>query len=395
MSTKPGAAHPGLFVFPPQIRLSLACLRLAEIVRYQPELFERCFEVVDDFLGDDVGVGKIGGVFEGVVFEPEDVEAGFVAGDQLVIIVGAPTAVGFLVGPGGFAIVAIAHGPLVGPVVMAVVAFHELIEVFALKWIGLEREVLVGAEVVDPELLGPGGLARRFLVEEEHVGFHALRIEEAGRQTQERVYLALVQELAPDSLTRPTFEEDVVRHHDRGPAILLQQGFDVLDEIELLVGSRRPEVVTLDDIPFLGDLPLFANDRRAALLSKRRIGHHDVEPVTRISGQGVGHHDGQVFVIPDPVEHQVHRAEPCRALDQFPSLERALLQLSLFVLGQVGIVLHDIVMGSQEKPAGPAGRVADGVAGLRSDGLHHRDNQRPWGEVLARAGFGVLGVLLQ
>ena len=137
-----------------------------------------------------------------------------------------------------------------------------------------------------------------------------------------------------DGFSRPTFEEDVIGHHDRRAAMLLQQRFDVLDEVELLVGGRRPEVITLDDIPLLGDLALFAHDRCAALLPKRRIGHHDVEPIPRISGQGVGHDDGQVFVAPDPVEHQIHRAEPCCALDQLPSFERALLELSLFILGQ-------------------------------------------------------------
>jgi len=78
-------------------------------------------------LGDDVRIGKIGGVFEGVVFEPEYVEAGFVASNEFLVLVGTPTAVGFLVGPGWFACVAVAPGPLVGPVVMAVVAFHELV----------------------------------------------------------------------------------------------------------------------------------------------------------------------------------------------------------------------------------------------------------------------------
>src|SRR4051812_40289592 len=104
-----------------------------------------------------------------------------------------------------------------------VVAFHELVEVFTLERIGLEREVLVGAEVIDPELLGPGGFARRLLVEEEYVGFHTLRIEETGRQTQERVHIAFVQKLASDSFPRATFEKNVVRHHDSGSAILLQQ----------------------------------------------------------------------------------------------------------------------------------------------------------------------------
>ena len=209
------------------------------------------------------------------------------------------------------------------------------------------------------------------------------------------MYVAFVQELAPHRLTRPTFEEDVVRHHDGGAAILLQQRFDVLDEVELLVGSRRPEVVTFDDVPFLGDLALFADDRRAALFPERRIGHHDVEPVTRIGGQGVGYDNWKVFVGTDAVEHHVHRAEPGRALDQFPSLERALLELSLFVLGEVGMVLHDVIVCSQEESTGPAGRVADRLAGLRSDGFHHRCNQRPRCEVLACAGLGVLRVLFE
>ena len=53
----------------------------SEITRNQAELLDGGFEIVDDFLGDDVGVGKVRGVFEAVVFEPEDVEASFVASD--------------------------------------------------------------------------------------------------------------------------------------------------------------------------------------------------------------------------------------------------------------------------------------------------------------------------
>ena len=46
-------------------------------------------------MGDDVGIGKIGAVFEALVLEPEDVEAGFVAGDQFVLAIGAPAGVWF------------------------------------------------------------------------------------------------------------------------------------------------------------------------------------------------------------------------------------------------------------------------------------------------------------
>jgi hypothetical protein len=36
-------------------------------------------EVFDNFLSDDVGIGKVGAVFEAFVFQPEDVEIEFVA----------------------------------------------------------------------------------------------------------------------------------------------------------------------------------------------------------------------------------------------------------------------------------------------------------------------------
>jgi len=51
------------------------------------ELLQCSAEVFDDFGGDDGGVGEVVGVLQGIVLEPEDVEAGLVAGDQLVVVV--------------------------------------------------------------------------------------------------------------------------------------------------------------------------------------------------------------------------------------------------------------------------------------------------------------------
>ncbi len=43
------------------------------------ELVQGGFQVLGDFEGDDAGVGEIGGVFEAVVLEPENVEIDLVA----------------------------------------------------------------------------------------------------------------------------------------------------------------------------------------------------------------------------------------------------------------------------------------------------------------------------
>ena len=67
-------------------------------------------EVFDDFGGEGVGGGEVGGVFEAFVAEPEDVKAGFVAGDDFVVGVGAPTAFGSLFGPQRLAVVPILAG---------------------------------------------------------------------------------------------------------------------------------------------------------------------------------------------------------------------------------------------------------------------------------------------
>ena len=43
------------------------------------ELFEGGFEVLDHFLGEDIGIGEIVGLFQALVPEPENVEAVLVA----------------------------------------------------------------------------------------------------------------------------------------------------------------------------------------------------------------------------------------------------------------------------------------------------------------------------
>ena len=107
--------------------------------------------------------------------------------------------------------------------------------------------MFVGAQVVDPKLRCPRCFCCWFAVEKEDVGLDALRVEDAGRLTQLRVNVGLFEELASHSLAGTAFEEDVVRYNDRGAAVLLQDGEDVLKEVELFVAGARPEIVAMHD----------------------------------------------------------------------------------------------------------------------------------------------------
>jgi hypothetical protein len=69
---------------------------LPQINRDFAELFQSGFEVFDDFLGQNVGVGQVVGLFQAFVSQPEDIQTGFVAVDEFVVIVRAPAPVRIL-----------------------------------------------------------------------------------------------------------------------------------------------------------------------------------------------------------------------------------------------------------------------------------------------------------
>ena len=151
-------------------------------------------QIVGDFLGQDAWVGQVFAVFQRIIFEPEDVEVGFVAFDDLFVGEAAPSAVGVLV-----------LGPILPSFFAGFFGFvesDELVEVGSCKRAGFEGEVLIGAEVVDPQLFGPRFFLSWFVLEEQHVGFDALSVEQAGGQAEQCVDVALLQQVLADGLSR-------------------------------------------------------------------------------------------------------------------------------------------------------------------------------------------------
>ena len=82
--------------------------------------------------------------------------------------------------------------------------------------------MLVGAEVVDPQLLGPRFFLSRFVLQEQHVGFDALGVEDARGQAEQSVDVALLEQVRADGLSGSALEEDVVGDDDRSSAVDFQ-----------------------------------------------------------------------------------------------------------------------------------------------------------------------------
>ena len=72
-------------------------------------------------------------------------------------------------------------------------------------------------------------------IKEEDICLYALRVEDTCGKPQERVDIAFMEQLPPHGFTRTALKEDVVRHNNRCFPIDLQEGLDMLEEVELFV----------------------------------------------------------------------------------------------------------------------------------------------------------------
>jgi hypothetical protein len=60
--------------------------------------------------------------------------------------------------------------------VLSVVASDEVVQVGALQLIFFQGEVLVGPEIIDPELFSPSSFLRWLAVEEKHVSLYGTHV---------------------------------------------------------------------------------------------------------------------------------------------------------------------------------------------------------------------------
>ncbi len=136
--------------------------------------------------------------------------------------------------------------------------------------------------------------------EEEHVGLHALRVEDAGGQAQDGVEVAPVHEAAAQLLAPAVVEEHVVGYDDRRAAAEPQRADAVLDEGELVGGDA------------VGDGQVVAR-RRPARRAEGRVGEDEVRALEGRLGAARAERVGEQEVARvDPVEVQVHQHQAVR-----------------------------------------------------------------------------------
>ena len=340
-----------------------------QLILHRPKLLQRDFEAFNDLGGEFGGWGEVLGVFEAVVLEPEDVEVGFVAGHDFVVAEFLEAFGFFALGDGS-----------------GLIDGFKVVEVFVGQRVSLKGEVLVGAEVVDPEICRPGCFAGFLTCKEEDVRLHALGVEDAGGQAQEGVDIAAFEEFAADGFAGAAFEEHVVGENDSRRTADLELAHDVLEEVELFVAGGGPEFVALVFLLLGRNSAIVADDGVAAFFAEGRVGEDHVELPAAGLGEGVGAVDGGVSVAggSDAVEVEVHRAEADHAGDDIGAAQGLGAEVLHLRLAEL-VVLGDVVVGGEEESAGAAGGIADHLPGLGGHDLDDGADERARREVLSGA----------
>ena len=335
--------------------------------------------MLDDFLLQHLGRRQIIQVVQAVVFQPEDVQAGLVAGHQLVV---------------AEELEAICGDALVA--VFRVIAGDEILQVIELQGARLQREMLVGAQVVKPHALGMHAPIFWGVVKEHHIRLHALRIENARGQAQHGVHIAVFQQLLANLLARPAFKQHVVWQHHRRFAVHLQHADDVLQKVELLVRRGRPKVLPLVNQCILVVFTFFVGERHTAFLAEGRVGQHIVHFAFGLGNQGVrALHQRLAVEFADAVQEQVHQAHAARVGHDLVAVEGLVTQKRLLPFVQRGAGARQPAVGPQEEASRAAGRVGNRLHRLGAHTGHHGFDQRARREILACAALGVFGIFLQ
>src|SRR5690554_6166003 len=205
----------------------------------------------------------------------------------------------------------------------------------------------VGAQVVDPDVFGAVFflvlVCRAALGEEQHVGFHALGVEDAGGQAQDGVQVALVHQVPAHVGAYAGFEQHVVWQHHGGAATGFEVTVDMLQKGQLFVAGFVGQVVTGD-----AGIAAFAG-------AEGRVGQDHIGLLQPGAGlaQGVAqvHH---AFGIPfHAVQQAVHQGQAAGAGHQF-NAHVGLGGLKGFLFGgqvvQVVGLAFDVFVGGNQKP---------------------------------------------
>ena len=130
----------------------------------------------------------------------------------------------------------------------------------------------------------------------------------------------------------------------------------MLDEVQLLVGTGRPEILTVVDQILFFLLALLVGHGDGGLFAEGRVGEDVIHTVAGIGEQGIALGYGDVAVdITDIVEVEIHQGHFEGGLDQLVTEEGLVFEkFLLFPIQRIVGGIGKVFLGGEEKAAGAA-----------------------------------------
>ena len=348
---------------------------------------QSALQVLNDLLGQLIGTGEIVQIGQGLVLDPENIQAGLIPLQDIFDLETAEATLRVLLRPGLVTVMTIG----------GVVAGNEVFQVSVGHGMLLQGKVNVGSEIVDPDLLGLHLGVCGLLVKENHVSLDTGLIEDTRRQTENGMQIRGLQQLLTHCLTGTALKQDVIGDNDGRFARGLHDGVDVLNKVELLVGAGRPEILAVVDQILFFLLAFLVGHGNGGLFAEGRVGEDVIHTVAGIGEQGIALGYGDVAVdITDIVEVEIHQGHFEGGLDQLVAEEGLVFEeFLLFPIQRIVGGIGKVFLGGEEEAAGAAAGIGDGLAGLGTEAPDHSANERTGSKVLTCAALDILGVFLE
>ena len=223
----------------------------------------------------------------------------------------------------------------------------------------LQGEMDIGSKIVEPNFLGLHLRAGGLFVVKEHIGLDTGLIENTGGQAEDGMQIGGLEQLLADDLTGTALKQHIIRNHNGGSTGGFQNGVDMLDEIQLLVGAGCPEVLTVVNQFLVLLFALLVGDGDGGFFAEGRVGQNIVHPIAGVGQQGISQSHRHVAInITDVVQIQVHQCHFEGGSHQLIAVEGFVFQ-ELLVLPAEGVVagIGEKFLGRQEEAAAAAAGV--------------------------------------
>ncbi len=239
------------------------------------------------------------------------------------------------------------------------------------QWVRFAERGHIGTQIIEPDFLRIA-LVLFATDKEQHIGLDPLCVENASRQAQNRMKIALVHQVNTNLLSFTIRKENVIRQHHSGAGfpIRFQTTVNMLQKIQLLVAGGVGEIVT--------------GGTFAALLGSERwiCEDHIIAPHALAQiGQGITQRDLSL----DIMQHGIHQGETVGIVYQLRTCKSLCplkgSRISVKVKEIIGLS-RNVLMGCDHKAKCTASRVVAAFFWLRLHQACHDIDQHTRSKIL-------------